>query len=108
MTPPRKRKPVRVSKSVHLERVLATVARLSPEELKLFEPWFRSRQESNEIRRTKTVPELHRWRAYYDHYGCLMCGKNKRMHYGLGFCQPCRETVARRLKEILEDMERNS
>ncbi len=66
MTPLRKRKQVKVSKSAHLQRVLATVSQLSPEELKLFEPWFLPRQEGNEIRRTKTVPELHRWRAYYD------------------------------------------
>ncbi len=50
-------KRVKVSKSVHLGRVLAVVKQLSPKELQLLEPWFRSRQESNEIRRTKTMPE---------------------------------------------------
>lgn len=101
-------KRVKVSKSVHLGRVLAVVKQLSPKELQLLEPWFRSRQESNEIRRTKTMPELRKWPAYYDRWGCLCCKKKKTPHCALGFCQACYLRVSQRIKEILEDMERHS
>ncbi len=98
MTPAKKRK-----------RDLVKVCRsLSPAELRVLEPWFRSRQESNKIRRTKTVPELRKWGVYFGIYGCLVCGTNKRIHVGLGFCSPCHATVVRRLKEILKETVRRA
>ncbi len=106
MTPPKKGKRVKVSRSVHLQRVLTTVFQLTPEELKLFEPWFLSRQESNEIRRTKTMPELRKWPSYYATWGCLCCKKKKTPHCALGFCLTCYLRVSQRIKEILKDAER--
>ena len=84
------------------------VCRPSPQELKLLEPWFRPRQKSFEIRRTQTMPELRKWRVYFDRWGCVTCGTNKRMHAGLGFCQTCYLRVSQRIKEILKETERNS
>lgn len=101
-------KRVKVSKSVYLGRVLAVVKQLSPAELKLFEPWFRNRQESFEIRRTKTMPELRKWRSYYETWGCLYCKKKKTPHRALGFCLTCYLRVSQRIKEILKNAERTS
>jgi len=95
MTPPKKRKQV---------RDLVKICRsLSLKELKLFEPWFCSRQESNKIRRTKTVPELRKWRDYYETWGCIYCKKKSTPHCGLGFCQNCHMRVSQRLKVILQE-----
>ena len=101
-------KRVKVSKSVHLGRVLAVVKQLSPKELQLLEPWFRNRQESFEIRRTKTMPELRKWPSYYATWGCLYCKKKKSPHRALGFCLTCYLRVSQRIKEILKETERNS
>ena len=100
MTPPRKRKRVR-----ELVKVCRT---LSPKELQLLEPWFRSRQESFEIRRTKTMPELRKWPSYYATWGCLCCKKKKTPHRALGFCLTCYLRVSQRIKEILKEAERHA
>ena len=102
------RKRVTASKSVHLERVLTVVKQLSPKELHLLEPWFRSRQESLEIKRTQTVPEQRKWSVYYERWGCVSCTKNKTPHRALGFCLTCYLRVSQRIKEILKETERNS
>ncbi len=100
MTPPSKRKRV---------RELVKVCRsLSPAELKLFEPWFRNRQESFEIKRTQTVPEQRKWSVYYETWGCVCCKKKKLPHKSLGFCQACYLRVSQRIKEILKNAERTS
>ncbi len=116
MSPAKKRKRVKVSMPVlrghNLARVrehdLVRVCRPSPKELQLFEPWFRLRQESIAIKRTKTVPELRKWRAYYEEWGCISCKKKKTPHCGLGFCQNCHMRVAQRLKVILQETERHA
>ena len=102
------RKQFNASRSAHLERVLTVVQQLSPKELHLLEPWFRSRQESFEIRRTKTMPELRKWPSYYATWGCLYCKKKKTPHRALGFCLTCYLRVSQRIKEILKETERNS
>ncbi len=99
-------KRVKVSKSVHLGRVLAVVKQLSPAELKLFEPWFRNRQESFEIKRTQTVPEQRKWSVYYETWGCVCCKKKQLPHRALGFCLTCYLRVSQRIKEILKNAER--
>ena len=101
-------KRVKVSKSVYLGRVLAVVKQLSPAELKLFEPWFRNRQESFEIKRTQTVPEQRKWSVYYETWGCVCCKKKQLPHRALGFCLTCYLRVSQRIKEILKATERNS
>ena len=102
------RRRVKASRSVHLERVLTVVKQLSPKELHLLEPWFRSRQESLEIKRTQTVPEQRKWSVYYERWGCVCCTKNKTPHRALGFCLTCYLRVAQRIKEILKERERHA
>ncbi len=101
-------KRVKVSKSVHLGRVLAVVKQLSPAELKLFEPWFRNRQESLKIKRTQTVPEQRKWSVYYERWGCVCCKKKQLPHRALGFCLTCYLRVSQRIKEILKEAKRTS
>ena len=101
-------KRVKVSKSVHLGRVLAVVKQLSPKELQLLEPWFRTRQESLKIKRTQTVPEQRKWSVYYERWGCVCCKKKQLPHRALGFCLTCYLRVSQRIKEILKETERHS
>jgi hypothetical protein len=35
-----------------------------------FEPWFRSRQVSYEIKRLQTVPERKKWALFFGHHDC--------------------------------------
>ena len=104
----RQRRRAKASRSVHLERVLTVVKQLSPKELQLLEPWFRSRQESIEIKRTQTVPEQRKWSVYYDRWGCVSCTKKKTPHKSLEFCQACYLRVSQRIKEILKDAEHHA
>ncbi len=100
MTPSKKPKQV---------RDLVKVCRsLSPAELKVLEPWFRSRRESFEMRRTMTVPELGKWRTYYDTWGCIYCKKNSTPHHALGFCLNCHLRVLQRLQVILKEAKRHA
>ena len=101
-------KRAKASRSVHLERVLTVVKQLSPKELHLLEPWFRSRQESLEIKRTQTVPAQRKWSVYYERWGCVCCKKKQLPHRALGFCQTCYLRVSHRIKEILQDAERHA
>ena len=102
------RKQFNASRSVHLGRVLTVVKQLSPKELNLLEPWFRSRQESLEIKRTQTVPEQRKWSVYYERWGCVSCTKKKTPHKSLGFCQACYLRVSQRIKEILKEREHHA
>ena len=101
-------KRVKVSKSVYLGRVLAVVKQLSPKELQLLEPWFRTRQESLKIKRTQTVPEQRKWSVYYERWGCVCCKKKQLPHRALGFCLTCYLRVSQRIKEILKEAKRTS
>ena len=67
-----------------------------------FEPFFRSRQVANELRRLQTVPEQQKWGLYYERHGCLICERNDRIHAGNGMCPPCHRTITSRLRTILE------
>lgn len=70
----------------------------------IFEPWFRSRMEANELRRIQTVPERKRWTIHYDRFGCLYCHKTSHPHGGNGFCCPCRLKITNRLKSIVREL----
>jgi hypothetical protein len=85
------------------EHDLVRVCRPSEKELELFEPWFRPRQESVEIKRTMTVPQLRKWHSYYEEWGCLSCKTKKTPHRALGFCLNCHLRVSQRLKVILQE-----
>jgi hypothetical protein len=70
-----------------------------------FEPFFRDRQVAYELRRLLTVPELHKWSAYFERWGCLRCGNRDRGHGSTGMCKGvCASKVRYRLKVIVKDL----
>ena len=69
------------------------------------EPWFRTRQEADAIRRQQRVPERKKWSAYYERWGCIVCETTKKPHAANGFCHSCRTKVYQRLQKVLKDME---
>ena len=66
----------------------------------LWEPWFRYRQEAYEIRRLQTVPQQRKMAAYYEYFGCLICGEKERPHAGNACCPRCRGTRDKRFRWI--------
>lgn len=75
----------------------------------LFPPWFLTREVSYKIQ--SMVPQSYRsrMRLYFDLYGCVSCGKNRRQYYSVGLCKPCSCRIRVRLhrcdKIIREAME---
>jgi hypothetical protein len=70
----------------------------------LIEPFFRERRIAEEIRRLQFVPERKKWSIYYDKWGCLRCGTNRRQHTSHGMCLRCNVQIVRRLKEIVREL----
>jgi hypothetical protein len=66
----------------------------------LFEPWFRSRELTHEIRRLQTGTDRKRWTVHFDKWGCLNCHRKDVPHGGNGFCGICRVRTLERLKKI--------
>jgi hypothetical protein len=69
----------------------------------IFEPFFRSRQVSYEIKRLQTVPEQEKFRIYYERYGCMCCETKERIHAGNGMCNTCRTKRFQRLAQIVAE-----
>ena len=44
----------------------------------IFEPFFRTKEISREIRRLETVPMQRKWTNYFEEWGCLICEKKGR------------------------------
>ena len=70
----------------------------------IFEPFFRSRQVSYEIRRLQTVPEYKKWSVYYQRHGCVCCMESTRPYVGCGMCAKCYDRVATRLRVIVREL----
>jgi hypothetical protein len=70
----------------------------------MFEPFFRSRQIANELRRLQTVPEQNKWQVYFQRFGCLICQTTERIHVGNGMCDRCYPNTYQRLKQILGEL----
>ncbi len=92
--------------------ILARAVRLAQRETEdieaedlLFEPWFRSRDVADAIRRHQTGTDRKRWTLYYDQHSCLSCKKQKLAHGGKGFCSACRGVVQKRIKAISQELE---
>jgi hypothetical protein len=67
----------------------------------IFEPFFRSQQVACELQRLLTVPERHKWSAYFDRWGCLRCRTKEKAHAGCGFCGTCKALILYRLDSIM-------
>ena len=69
----------------------------------VFEPFFRSRQISYELRRLQTVSEQQKWSIYFERRGCLVCQTRERIHVGCGMCQNCYPRIFRELTQIIAE-----
>ncbi len=69
-----------------------------------WEPWFRSRLVTDEIRRLQTVPEQRKWNAYFAKFGCLCCGAKDQPHGGNGLCSRCRVRIDLRLRRLIAEI----
>ncbi len=89
-----------------LERLIAqkVAEALAERDDFLFEPHFRERRVSYELRRLMTVPERKKWTVYFDRWGCLKCGTKRAVHAANGYCPTCRSKVVYRLKQILKEL----
>ena len=71
----------------------------------IFEPFFRSRQVSYEIRRLQTVSERKKWSIYYQRHGCVCCKESKRPYAGgCGMCTRCYDRVIKDLRVIVREL----
>jgi hypothetical protein len=67
----------------------------------VFEPFFRSRQVSYELKRLQSVPEQQKFSIYFERYGCMKCETRTRPHAGNGMCARCRSNFFGRLAQII-------
>jgi hypothetical protein len=70
--------------------------RFNSHELAL-QPWFLPR--ANRLAINSLIPADYRnkMRAYFEDYGCMICGKHK-LYESNGMCLPCHHLIRRRLK----------
>ncbi len=102
LLPPEPRTPE--SEASLLDR-LARLEALASKDTFLFEPSFRSKRVSDEIRRLQTMPERNIHALRFQLYGCIDCGTKKAPHYAYAYCGTCyhRERVLRKkLRSQLE------
>jgi hypothetical protein len=74
---------------------------LTKEDDLTFEPFFRGRQVSYELRRMLIAPERQKWGKFFDAWGCLRCRTKNSPHGSSGFCRGCRGLISDRLNSIL-------
>jgi hypothetical protein len=67
----------------------------------VFEPWFRSRRVSYQIRALKSVPERCVWDVVFKKWGCMICQTKEKSHGSLGMCQRCHRIIWQRLRAAL-------
>lgn len=68
-----------------------------------FEPWFRTKSVSNEIRKIQTVSEREKFSRYFEKWGCLICETKETGHSALGMCRNCHTRTSQRLNAIIRD-----
>jgi hypothetical protein len=72
------------------------LSRFNPHEL-AFQPWFLPRASRLAINALIPPDYRNKMRAYFDDYGCMVCGKHQ-MYDSNGMCLPCHHLIRRRLK----------
>ena len=72
----------------------------APSDVTALDPFFRSREEANGIRRTQTPSQRNRWALYYGRYGCLLCGAKDQLYDSDGMCHRCRMRILHRLSRL--------
>jgi hypothetical protein len=93
------------SDSVNLQTLAAQLALVisGKQDGAIFEPFFRTRQVSYELRRLQNVAEQEKWSTYFEQFGCLSCGKDGKGHGGCGCCYRCYARVGNRLRAIVKE-----
>jgi len=76
-----------------------------PTDVTALDSFFRSRDESNAIRREQTPSQRNRWALYYGRYGCLLCGAKDQLYDSDGMCHRCRMRILHRLSRLAGDQE---
>lgn len=71
-----------------------------PDQLAL-EPFFCDRETANALLKALPVNQRRKWAAFYQAYGCLLCGTKRQPHASSGMCSRCRGRVQARLKRVL-------
>ena len=69
----------------------------------ILEPWFRTRQVAQEIRKLQTVQERNAKATYFEIYGCISCHTQERPHYSNGICTRCHPLILQRLTAIARE-----
>lgn len=64
----------------------------------VFQPWFLPRRSLLAISALIPPGYRNKMRAYFDDYGCMICGRSEVMYDSNGMCIPCHQTIRRRLK----------
>jgi hypothetical protein len=66
----------------------------------MFPPWFLTRTVLKEIQKL-VPPDYHRrFRAYFDHYGCVRCEKTDVLYGCNGLCLACVGLISDRMKSL--------
>jgi len=71
--------------------------RFTSEEL-VFQPWFLPRRSRLAIDALIPPGYRNKMRAYFDDYGCIVCGAGDVIYGSNGMCIPCHGTVRQRLR----------
>ncbi len=87
-----------------VEKKMSEIAEKRPASA-IFEPFFRSRAITTEIKRRQTIAEQRKWSLYYEKYGCLLCETTDRPHTALGMCCECYGRTKDRLSRLLKEAE---
>jgi hypothetical protein len=65
----------------------------------VFQPWFLPRQSRLAINALIPPGYRNKMRAYFDDYGCMICGGVNVVYDANGMCIPCFQTIGRRLRQ---------
>jgi len=78
----------------------AQLTRGTEAELSL-QPFFNTREEANALRKVLPVSYTRRWRAYYESWGCVVCGDREAPHDSCGMCARCRGRITARMRQAV-------
>jgi|ERR1700693_1507361 len=67
----------------------------------ILEPFFQSKRRSYEIRRQQDVVQQRKFRAYFDDWSCMVCGKEDAGYGSHGMCKTCYGRVDQRMRVTL-------
>ncbi len=69
----------------------------------LLEPFFRSREEADTIRRTQSMAERSKFADAFALVGCVRCQSKDRLHAACGFCETCYAWYTNVLKRVVKN-----